>query len=103
LTLTAEELFAGDGLICEVLDFDKFGQSDKLGFFTVPPKVLYDGTGERLEFQLVPSKGQSQTSVGSYVCLRQTSNLGLTPLLFHAYRELSPSAVGVPRIMTRTS
>lgn len=54
IKLTVEELLTSNGLTCEVMDFDKFGANDKLGLVTVPPKVLYDAKGERLEFHLIP-------------------------------------------------
>lgn len=63
LTLTVEELFTSNGLICEVMDFDKFGGNDKLGLITVPPKVLYDAKGERLEFNLVSTRNSMEASV----------------------------------------
>lgn len=65
LKLTTEELFTSNGLICEVMDFDKFGGNDKLGLITVPPKVLFEGKGERLEYDLLPSKGAENVSVSS--------------------------------------
>ena len=65
LKLTTEELFTSNGLVCEVMDFDKFGGNDKLGLFTVPPKVLFEAQGERLEYDLLPSKGAENVSVSS--------------------------------------
>jgi hypothetical protein len=74
LPLTAEELFSGEGLICEVFDFDKFGKNDKLGLTTVPPKVLYNGTGERLEFKLMPPKGKTETSGAIAIRVRHATD-----------------------------
>lgn len=66
LKLTTEELFTSNGLICEVMDFDKFGANDKLGLITIPPKVLFEGKGERLEYDLLPTKGAEKVSVSSF-------------------------------------
>ena len=65
LKLTTEELFTSNGLVCEVMDFDKFGGNDKLGLFTVPPKVLFEAQGEHKEYDLLPSKGAENVSVSS--------------------------------------
>jgi len=67
LKLTVEELFTSNGLICEAMDFDKFGGNDKLGLITVPPKVLFEAKGERLEYRLLPSKGSMAPSVSLLV------------------------------------
>jgi hypothetical protein len=34
----------------------------------VPPKVLFEAKGERLEFDLKPSKGATHVSVSSFMC-----------------------------------
>lgn len=66
MTLTVEELFTSNGLICEVMDFDKFGANDKLGMISVPPKVLFEAKGERLEYDLFPVKGSMEPSVSCF-------------------------------------
>lgn len=74
LKLTTEELFTSNGLVCEVMDFDKFGANDKLGLFTVPPKVLFEAKGERLEFDLKPSKGATHVSGGIAIRCRHATD-----------------------------
>lgn len=51
------------------MDYDQFGGNDKLGLVTVPPKVLYDAKGERLEYELVATKDSMEASV-SVVSMR---------------------------------
>ena len=82
LKLTTEELFTSNGLICEVMDFDKFGGNDKLGLFTVPPKVLFESNGERLEYDLLPCKGAENVSVSSFACCYTTLRKQLTNEFF---------------------
>lgn len=56
LSIDAKQLFAGDGLFCRVVDYDVIN-NDEMGFFVVPPDVLYRGNGEREVFKLKPPAG----------------------------------------------
>jgi hypothetical protein len=68
LSILAKDLFAGDGLFCRVVDYDVLS-SDDLGYFVVPPIVLYKGNGERVEFKLkAPPK--SKGDVPGHLAIR---------------------------------
>jgi len=55
LTKTTKEIFrCCEGLYFEVMDYDAVGGDESLGVTYVLPSVLYDGSGERLEFDLKP-------------------------------------------------
>jgi C2 domain len=60
------QLFRGEGLLCIVYDFDKFGANDPLGAVTIPPKTIYDAQGERMELELGPPPGKLKQEDGSY-------------------------------------
>ena len=47
-----DQLFRSDGLLCILYDFDKLGANDALGAITIPPKMIFDAKGERMEFPL---------------------------------------------------
>ena len=49
---TAKELFQGDGLHCDVYDYDTIGKNDCLGHVVIPPRKMYESKGERLEYPL---------------------------------------------------
>jgi hypothetical protein len=40
------------------MDYDTIGANEKLGIVVVPPHVIYEATGERLEFKLQPPKAK---------------------------------------------
>jgi hypothetical protein len=68
MSIDAKELFAGDGLFCRVLDYDVLS-SDDLGYFVVPPDLLYKGNGEREVFKL-KAPPRSKGEVPGYVAIR---------------------------------
>jgi C2 domain len=51
-SLPTKELFMNDGLMCEVVDFDTLGNNEILGAIHIPPKTLYEATGQRMTFKL---------------------------------------------------
>jgi len=53
-----ETLFKGDGLSLEVTDFDQMGKDDKLGTCNIPPRIMYEATGERLSLELENREGK---------------------------------------------
>jgi hypothetical protein len=59
LTINPKELFLSEGLLCLVMDFDKVGKNEKLGAITIPPRVLFDSKGDRMEFKLGPPPGKT--------------------------------------------
>lgn len=69
LTVDVKQLFRGEGLLFIVYDFDKVGANDRLGAVTVPPKMIYDATGERMEFKLGPPPGKTSEVTG-YLAIR---------------------------------
>jgi hypothetical protein len=69
LEANTEELFLSEGLICILYDYDKVGSNEKLGAITIPPKALYDAKGERMEFKLGPSPGETK-DVPGYLSIR---------------------------------
>ena len=68
LSIDATELFAGDGLFCRVVDYDVLS-SDDLGYFVVPPDVLYKANGEREVFKL-KSPPRSKGEVPGHLAIR---------------------------------
>ncbi len=54
LTIESRELFLSEGLVCDLMDFDAVGAHEKLGVVVVPPNVIYEASGKRLEFKLQP-------------------------------------------------
>jgi hypothetical protein len=68
LSILAKDLFAGDGLFCRVVDYDVLS-SDDLGYFVVPPDVLYKGNGERVEFKL-KAPPRSKGDVPGHLAIR---------------------------------
>jgi hypothetical protein len=69
LEVDAAELFLSEGLLCILYDFDKVGKNEKLGAITIPPKTLYEAKGERMEFKLGPSPGETK-DVPGYLAIR---------------------------------
>ena len=51
VSLSAKELFQSEGMLLEMYDYD-VGKNEKMGQCVVPPRVLYEGTGERLSYPL---------------------------------------------------
>lgn len=107
LKLTVEELFTSNGLICEAMDFDKFGGNDKLGLITIPPKVLFEAKGERLEYDLRPSKGSMPPSVSSFrtffVCIMDECGVTDFVTVCRLRREVLLFAVAAPLTTTFSS
>lgn len=68
VSIDAKELFAGDGLFCRVVDYDVIS-SDDLGYFVVPPDVLYKGNGEREVFKL-KAPPRCKGEVPGYLAIR---------------------------------
>jgi len=66
IATTTKELFrCFEGICFEVRDYDAIGEGSCLGVVYVPPKVVYEANGERLEFNLQsPSKKQDFSSKG---------------------------------------
>jgi len=56
------------------MDFDKIGGDEMLGKVIIPPKVLYEARGERMEFKLGPPPGHSEDVPGHLAvrCRRAT-------------------------------
>jgi hypothetical protein len=69
LEVDTKELFLSEGLLCSLYDYDKVGANEKLGAITIPPKTLYDAKGERMEFKLGPSPGETK-DVPGYLSIR---------------------------------
>jgi hypothetical protein len=69
MEVDTEELFLSEGLLCQLYDYDKVGQNEKLGAITIPPKTLYDAKGERMEFKVGPSPGETK-DVPGYLSIR---------------------------------
>lgn len=65
-----EQLFRGDGLLCILYDFDKLGANDALGAITIPPKMIFDAKGERMEFQLGKPPVKCHHKVSGYLAMR---------------------------------
>lgn len=70
LIVDVQELFAGEGLICIVYDFDKVGANDMLGAVTISPLTMYHANGERMEFKLGLAPGQKITDIPGYMAFR---------------------------------
>ena len=70
LTVESRELFLSEGLYCLIKDYDTFGQNDALGVVVVPPKLLYNGKGERLEFKILPPPGSKAKEVQGRFAVR---------------------------------
>lgn len=62
-------MFSGDGLFCRVVDYDVISNDD-LGFFVVPPNILYKGNGEREVFKLRPPPRSKKREVPGYLAIR---------------------------------
>jgi hypothetical protein len=58
LNCTVRQLFGCGGLVCELKDFSQFGKNDQIGAIIIPSHALYEGNGERLEFDLGKAQGQ---------------------------------------------
>jgi len=74
MSIESKELFAGDGLFCRVVDYDVIS-SDDLGYFVVPPDILYNAIGAREVFKLKPpprSKGSEVPGFLGVRCRRAT-------------------------------
>ena len=71
LSTSSKDLFrCYDGILFEVKDYDAIGESETLGRVWVPPKVLYEGKGDRMEFPLqVPPALAAKQPKGKRVCL----------------------------------
>lgn len=69
LEVDVGDLFLSDGLLCILYDFDKVGKNEKLGAITIPPKTLFEAKGERMEFKLGPSPGETK-DVPGYLAIR---------------------------------
>jgi hypothetical protein len=69
LEVEAADLFLSEGLLCILYDFDKVGKNEKLGAITIPPRTLYEAKGERMEFKLGPSPGETK-DVPGYLAIR---------------------------------
>jgi hypothetical protein len=69
LEIDAAELFLSEGLLCILYDFDKVGKNEKLGAITISPKTLYEAKGERTEYKLGPSPGETK-DVPGYLAIR---------------------------------
>jgi hypothetical protein len=65
-----EQLFKSDGLLFILYDFDKLGANDALGAVTVPPKMIYDAKGERMEFPLEKPPVRCHHKVSGYLAIR---------------------------------
>jgi hypothetical protein len=61
--------FLSEGLLCILYDYDNVGKNEKLGAITIPPKTLYEAKGERMEFKLGPSPGETK-DVPGYLAIR---------------------------------
>ena len=49
-----EEFFGcTDGIKFEIFDFDSIGGHDKIGYVYLSPQRLFEGTGERFEYEVV--------------------------------------------------
>lgn len=58
LQVTAEELFENaEGIDFRIMDYDALVSNNCLGFASVPPEALYEGNGERQEFDIKPMHG----------------------------------------------
>lgn len=68
MSIEATHLFSGDGLFCRVVDYDVLS-SDDLGYFVVPPDVLYKGNGEREVFKL-KAPPRSKGEVPGHLAIR---------------------------------
>jgi hypothetical protein len=68
--VSSNDLFRSDGLQFFVWDFDKMSQDEVLGWFTIPPSVVYGAKGERLEYKLKPPPWSRQESVPGYLAVR---------------------------------
>lgn len=53
-----------------IKDFDQFGSNETLGVVQVPPKILYEAKGDRMEFKLQPVPGKTSTEVPGYIAIR---------------------------------
>lgn len=65
----SKDLFTSEGLVFILKDFDKLGDNEKLGIVTVPPKMLYQANGERMEFKL-QSHGYKTRQVSGSMAIR---------------------------------
>jgi hypothetical protein len=56
------------------MDFDKVGGDERLGAVYIPPRILFDSNGERMEFKLGPPPGKANEVPGYLVirCRRAT-------------------------------
>ena len=52
LECSAEELFGGDGLHLDVMDFDALGDHERLGYAEIDPRSMYSCNGERIKLAL---------------------------------------------------
>jgi hypothetical protein len=68
--VSSNDLFRSDGLQFFVWDFDKMSQDEVLGWFTVPPNVLYGAKGERLEYKLKPPPWSREEAVPGHLAVR---------------------------------
>lgn len=70
LELASDELFIEGGIEFIVKDFDQFGVNEILGLVHIPPRALYLGNGERMDFKLQPLPGTMEKEVPGYLCIR---------------------------------
>jgi len=52
LEVSTKELFQGDGLHFDVMDYDAVGKNERLGFCQINPRTMYRAKGERLSLSL---------------------------------------------------
>jgi hypothetical protein len=62
-TVYVKDLFLSDGLHCIVFDFDQVSANEQLGQVYLSPRLLYEATGERMEFALTPPPQANDASV----------------------------------------
>jgi Ca2+-dependent lipid-binding protein len=63
LKVSAKELFQGDGMDFDVMDFDTIGSDEKLGHAHVDPLTLFHCNGERLKLKLDGDRAQGSLAV----------------------------------------
>jgi hypothetical protein len=70
LTVESKRFFIEDGMKFIIKDYDKIGKHDVLGIVNVEPKILYNSTGQRLEYKLQPPPNSKVKDVPGILVIR---------------------------------
>jgi hypothetical protein len=63
ISLSAKELFQGDGLYLDIMEYDTVGKDESLGHSVLDPRTMYEAKGERLVLPVEGKNAKGQLAV----------------------------------------